>query len=344
MDIEALKRWFVQYRRALPWRDNPTPYAVWISEVMLQQTQVNVVIPYFERWMSRFPTVATLAQAESQDVIKMWEGLGYYSRARHLHSGARYILEYFNGCIPNDEKSLSQIKGLGPYTIGAIRSFAFKQKAAAVDGNVLRVLSRLYNVHEPINQPRVIKQLRTVAERLLPESEPWLAAEAFIELGATICTRKPLCGRCPLKTGCQAHSHGTQNQLPIKDRKIMVEKLFRAVAVIKGPKGLLLRKCGEGEVMSDLHEFPYFDSPEEGLSHDAVASKLPLPLNWQYSLSPVAHTFTRYRVKLNPEVFYCSEEHPVDGYEWKQWSEIATLAFSSGHRKVLQAMLKEECP
>ena len=137
MDNKKLKQWFINEKRDLPWRENPSPYAVWVSEMMLQQTQVSVVIPYFMRWMDRFPSIRALASADISEVIKVWEGLGYYSRARYLHEGARYIVEHFGGELPSDEESLKKIKGIGPYTIGAIRSFAFHQRTSAVDGNVM---------------------------------------------------------------------------------------------------------------------------------------------------------------------------------------------------------------
>ena len=157
---------------------------------MLQQTQVSVVIPYFDRWMNRFPTLRHLAKATLDEVIKEWEGLGYYSRARNLHEGARYVLEKHEGILPETREELQKIKGLGPYTIGAIRSFAFHHKAAAVDGNVIRVLARYFKIEDDIAKPKTIQMIRDRAEAILPEIEPWIVAEALIELGATLCTKK----------------------------------------------------------------------------------------------------------------------------------------------------------
>src|SRR3990167_4180187 len=147
-DHESLKRWFFINRRILPWRENPSPYEVWVSEVMLQQTRVSVVIPYFNRWMKHFPTISDLAKASIEAIIKVWEGLGYYSRARNLHEGAKYLLQFHAGELPDSPEHLKKVRGLGPYTIGAIRSFAFKQKAAAIDGNVLRVIARYFSIME----------------------------------------------------------------------------------------------------------------------------------------------------------------------------------------------------
>ena len=159
MEIGKLKKWFLSNRRPLPWRENPSPYEVWVSEVMLQQTQVGVVIPYFKRWMQTFPTISTLARAPIEQVIKLWEGLGYYSRARNLHAGARYLLEFHGAELPDDPVALSRVKGVGPYTRGAILSFAFKQRAAAVDGNVLRVMARLLGIEEEVDKGEVKRQI-----------------------------------------------------------------------------------------------------------------------------------------------------------------------------------------
>lgn len=341
-DAAALTQWFTSHRRALPWRDQPSPYAVWVSEVMLQQTQVSVVIPYFERWMERFPTVQALAKAEIEEVMKLWEGLGYYSRARNLHAGAKYVVEQFKGQIPQEEEALVKIKGLGPYTVAAIRAFAFKQKAAAVDGNVLRVLARLFAIQQPIDQPKVIKYIRQLAQEAMPDDEPWLAAEGVIELGATVCTKRPQCERCPLKQTCQGYAQNLQDVLPMRRKRTATQKLYRTVLVIQSERGLLVRQCEEGEVMSGLHEFPYFDTQEEGLLADQVTCRFPLPLAWLYSLTPVSHTFTRYRVKLDPMIFYCPDPENVSGYRWISMDSIGRMAFSSGHKRILNAVLKEE--
>ena len=185
LDFYPLKKWFLIEQRDLPWRKINDPYAIWISEIMLQQTQVAVVIPYYLKWMQRFPTIQALAEAESDEVIKMWEGLGYYSRARNLHAGARYLIEFFGGILPNNESDLAKIKGLGPYTIGALLSFAFHQKKAAVDGNVMRVMARCYELDDDIAKSKTQKKIRHLVEEILPEDESWIVNEALIELGAT---------------------------------------------------------------------------------------------------------------------------------------------------------------
>ncbi len=245
--FELLKKWFLENRRDFPWRESPTPYAVWISEVMLQQTQASVVIPYFLRWMDQFPTIEALANADPEEVIKAWEGLGYYSRARNLHAGARYVQEHFHGKLPSDTESLSKIKGLGLYTIGAIQSFAFHQKTPAVDGNVLRVVSRYCMLKDDIKKPKTVAAIRKWIEMQLPDETPWVINEALIELGATICKRKPNCPKCLLNQTCLSFQHGLQEQLPIKGKPPVSISLYRIVAVIESNGRYLVKKEKKGK-------------------------------------------------------------------------------------------------
>lgn len=344
LQIDQLKRWFVSQRRDLPWREHPTPYAVWVSEVMLQQTQVSVVIPYFERWMMMFPTIRDLALAPLDAIIKEWEGLGYYSRARNLHEGARYVLEHHQGELPASEVELQKIKGLGPYTIGAILSFAFHKRKAAVDGNVLRVLARYYGLSDDISLTKSVKKIQLLAQTLLPEEEPWIISEALIELGATVCTRKPKCNECPLRGSCVAFASGKTDSLPVKSAKAATTNLYRAVAVVMHEKHLLVRRGLKGEIMSDLHEFPYFelDKAEDDVDdlQRRVQCDLKLDVKWKESLSPVKHSFTRYRAHLFPHLFHAKTATRVVGYDWISLEALQNLAFSSGHRRIYTNALK----
>jgi len=339
-DSKALKGWFRSEKRDLPWRLNPTPYAVWVSEVMLQQTQVTVVIPYFERWMCRFPSVKKLAESPLDDVIEQWEGLGYYSRARNLHEGAKYVLEHHQGALPSTQKELEKIKGLGPYTVGAILSFAFHQKVPAVDGNVIRVLSRLFNVKDDIAKLKTVRQLRELASEILPDKEPWIVSEALIELGATVCTKKPKCGECPLQSFCEAYTQGVAETLPYKSTKIRIVPLYRAVAVVTYEDKLLIQRGKKGEIMSDLHEFPYFEISASGMSvtelHQQVQDRFQLEVEHFGSLPEVSHSFTRYRVRLSPALFKCLHHRVIPEYDWVPFSKVKELAFSSGHRRILK--------
>lgn len=341
-DIDSLKRWFLDQSRDLPWRGTPSPYAVWVSEVMLQQTQVSVVIPYFERWMRVFPSIEALAKADLDSVIKEWEGLGYYSRARNLHQGARYVVEHHQGILPDSYDQLKKIKGLGPYTIGAILSFAFHQRKAAVDGNVMRVLARYHCFKEEITKSTSIKHISTLAEEMLPEKEPWTISEALIELGATVCMRKPKCFECPMKNGCKAYSAGIAEQLPIKSIKQAITQLYRAVAVIHAKDHILIKRGSGGKIMSDLHEFPYFDLPVALIDPKIVVKKLReelyVSVEWQKKLPEEKQSFTRYRAQLFPHYFTTGELIDIPEYEWMPKNRLKELAFSSGHKRILMQL------
>ena len=342
--MERLRSWFQTNKRSLPWRDNPTPYSVWVSEIMLQQTRAEVVIPYFHEWMKKFPNIQSLAEAPIESVIKTWEGLGYYSRARNLHAGAQTIIQQFSGQIPSSSDELNKIKGIGPYTIGAIRSFAFKQKAAAVDGNVLRVISRYKGIKEDIGKTKTRKLIENEVFKILPENAPWEIMEAFIELGAQVCGKKALCSSCPLKRDCYTNLNGQQKILPIKEKKIQYEKRFRAVALIENNQHFLVRKVNEGEIMSGLYEFFYIDlnSPEEEINKilTHLEKKSALPLIYRKKLPKVNHTFTRFRVQILPFLLQTKEQKEVPSYQWKTLEELDLLPFSSGHKKVLQNLNK----
>jgi A/G-specific adenine glycosylase len=340
-DWTPLKAWFLDEKRDLPWRNNPSPYQVWISEVMLQQTQVAVVIPYFERWMEKFPTIQKLAEAPIDEVIKIWEGLGYYSRARNIHETAKYIMKEHEGVIPNTKEELSKMKGLGPYTIGAIQSFAFKMKAAAVDGNVIRVLSRYFLIEDDISKGKTVNSMRNFLQEQLPEDESWIISEALIELGATVCQKKPRCQICPLKKTCKGYIQGVAHELPVKSAKIKYEKLFRAVGVVNFENQYLVRRGEKGQIMSDLYEFPYMEIQE---SEEPKAISLTKHFKKSFGISlkyvsdypKMSHSFTRFRVVLSPYQYQVKEKFELEGYEWRTLEELKKLAFSSGHRKILQ--------
>ncbi len=325
---DALKRWFLKEARDLPWRGNPTPYAVWISEVMLQQTQVSVVKDYFLRWMDRFPTIEALSCASQDEVIKVWEGLGYYSRARNLHAAAKFLTQKHGGVLPQTRSELSEVKGLGPYTIGAILSFAFRKKAAAVDGNVIRVLSRYFCIEEDIGKSSTLKKIWTIAEEILPDSEPWLVTEGLIELGASVCKREANCWACPLQKGCLAFKRGMQAELPKKEKKVKITSLMREVFVISRGDRFLLKKVAQGQVMAGLYEFPYLEKKRAGFPFSFAAKKVK-------SLPEVKHSFTRFKVKLIPSYWQAEDCPDVPEHEWVPLDVIKKCSFSSGHRKIL---------
>lgn len=325
--IKSLKEWFLDFKRSLPWRENPTPYRVWVSEMMLQQTQVSVVLPYFEKWMAIFPTIHALADAPLERVLKVWEGLGYYSRARYLHEGAKYLVQHCGGDLPSQSEELAKIKGIGPYTRGAILAFAFRKKASAVDGNVIRVLSRFLREESE-------KKIRIYAEEILPEHEPWILSEGLIELGATLCIKEPQCSQCPLRTECAAFRNNEQHLFPKKTSRPQTTFLKREVAVICSQKGYLVQKTERGKVMADLYEFPYMEKGSKNIERE-FEDLLGLDLRYLHALPEQKHTFTRYKVFLFPHLF---EAQTSNQYVWRGKEELKRLPFSSGHKRILQLL------
>jgi A/G-specific adenine glycosylase len=248
-----LLSFFDERQRILPWRNQSDPYRIWVSEIMLQQTRVDAVIPYYERWLVRFPTLHSLAAADPEAVLRAWEGLGYYSRARNLQHAARRVMEQHGGRLPRDYALLRALPGIGDYTAGAIASIAFGQAEPAVDGNARRVLCRLLDLPNPS-----ARDLRRIAKRLVPADRPAAFNQALMELGATICTaRKPACLRCPLRQSCRARAHDTVALRPARKPKKDIPSFDVGTAVITAADGcvLLARRPARG-LLAGLWEFP----------------------------------------------------------------------------------------
>lgn len=335
--MQILHEWFQQNRRDFPWRESPTPYKVWVSEVMLQQTRASVVIPYFLRWLEQFPNVRALAEAPLEKVIKVWEGLGYYSRARNLHKGAQQIVDQFEGEIPSKREDLESIHGLGPYTVGAIMSFGFKQRAPAVDGNVTRVLTRYFSIEENICKQSTKRKITASAESILDANEPWITAEALIELGATVCTPRPRCSSCPLQKNCLGQDKA--EFLPIKNAERETTQLKRTVVLIECQNKILVKKGEKGKVMADLYEFPYFEMEKDHWTQKmivrAVLEQFNLKVKIVEKLPMVTHTFTRFRAQLYPIRCETETMEKIEGFEWVSQDIIPELPFSAGHRRIL---------
>jgi len=330
-----METWFEANKRDFPWRRDPTPYRVWISEVMLQQTRASVVVPYFLRWMDLFPNVKRLYMAPIEQVIKAWEGLGYYSRARNIHAAAKQIVEEFGGEMPDAREALLSLPGFGAYTTGAVLSFGFHKRAAAVDGNVLRVLSRYFLIEENVSKTKVRRKIEEKAEAMLDPSRPWVTAEALIELGATVCLPQPLCEDCPLSKGCLALQAGKADALPIKNEERGVTSLRRTVFVIEHEGCVLVRKGERGKVMADLYEFPYIEAAcGRGKVVDSAHSFVGGELVFVRKLTERQHTFTRYKANLSPYLIRARRREASTGYEWVPIVQISDLPFSSGHRKI----------
>jgi A/G-specific adenine glycosylase len=301
--------WYQLNKRSLPWRDRQPvdPYAVWVSEIMLQQTRVEAVIPYYERWMKLFPTVHALAQASEHDVLNAWEGLGYYSRARNLHKAARIVTEQYGGELPRDLEKLSKLPGIGRYTLGAIASIAFGMDVPALDGNIKRVYARLFDLSEPVDTPPGERLLWELAEKQLPPQQAGDYNQALMDLGATICIPKnPRCLICPLMKICQARQNGTQNLRPVKSPKKAVPHHTHAAGVItQDDQVLLARRPSEG-LLGGMWEFPngrVTGDPLAGLA-DALKKGYNLRLRksrkalHQEPVAIVDHGYTHFTVSV----------------------------------------------
>nr|WP_223703472.1 A/G-specific adenine glycosylase [Sutcliffiella deserti] len=262
---DDLINWFIQEQRDLPWRQDQDPYKVWVSEIMLQQTKVDTVIPYFNSFIEQFPNIESLAYAKEDKVLKAWEGLGYYSRARNLQSAVREVHERYGGIVPNNAQEISTLKGVGPYTTGAILSIAYGVPEPAVDGNVMRVLSRVLLIREDIAKAKTRKIFETVIRDLISKDNPSFFNQGLMELGAIVCTpTSPSCMLCPVQEHCRAFHEGVQRELPIKSKK----KASKQVALVAGilmdeEENILIRRRPSEGLLANLWEFPNFPKLDE---------------------------------------------------------------------------------
>lgn len=259
---EELLAWYRRGNRDLPWRKNRDPYRIWVSEIMLQQTRVDTVIPYFERFMANFPTVRALAEAPEEEVLKCWEGLGYYSRARNLQSGAKMVMELYNGIIPDDKEAVAGLKGVGPYTAGAIMSIAFNRPEPAVDGNVMRVLSRYFCLEDDIAKPKTRVGIEKLAGSLIPADAAGDFNQALMELGALVCTPKsPSCLPCPVMEHCEARLAGKEAELPVKTKAKPPRPEYRLAAIVEGSGEhagkVLVRRRPDTGLLAQMWELPH---------------------------------------------------------------------------------------
>lgn len=259
---DTLALWYEQHRRTLPWRSDPSPYHVWLSEVILQQTRVNQGLEYYNRFIERWPALEDLAAATEEEVLKMWQGLGYYSRARNLHQCALQVMQRHGGQFPKDYLQLRQLQGIGSYTAAAIASIAFDQPVAVVDGNVYRVLSRLFDIETPINSKEGVALFAKLAQELLDEEHPGRHNQALMEFGALQCLpQHPNCLQCPLSANCLALSHHTVEQRPVKENKVKVRTRYFHYLVFVTPKHeILLHKREDDDIWKNLYDFPCVES------------------------------------------------------------------------------------
>lgn len=301
---QMLLDWYDQSRRELPWRAAPAdavdPYKVWLSEIMLQQTTVKAVIPYFERFLARWPDVNALASASLDDVLAAWAGLGYYSRARNLHKCAQAVVESHGGAFPTTEAELRDLPGIGPYTAAAIAAIAFGERATPVDGNIERVVARLFAVRQPL--PAAKPEIKRLAATLTPARRAGDYAQAMMDLGASLCSpKKPSCLMCPLQTDCHGAHLGIAASLPTRGAK-QERPTRRGIAfmALREDGAVLLRKRPEAGLLGGMMEVPSSEWSEGGVeAAEAIASAAPVRGEWVPMVGHIAHVFTHFRLQLD---------------------------------------------
>lgn len=329
-----LLAWYDKHKRDLPWRRNTDPYRVWVSEIMLQQTRVAAVIPYFERWMTALPDVAALAAVDEEQLMKLWQGLGYYSRARNLKKAAQVIVTEHGGEFPRAYDALLKLPGVGEYTAGAVASIAFSERVSAVDGNVLRIAARLCDFHEDILDTRVKKSMRTALDASLPQERCGDFNQALMDLGATVClpNGKPLCEECPLAALCRAREMGTAQSLPVRAKKAKrrIEELTVYLFIKDGT--VALRKRDDTGLLAGLWEFPHISGTlDENTAPDTLAQWGLTALDWKKKIG-AKHIFTHVEWHMTGYLVTVKGEGLSD-LMWADREKLASLAVPGAFQK-----------
>jgi len=349
-DVPRLLVWFDQNRRALPWRENKNPYAIWVSEIMLQQTRVDQATPYYLRFMKQFPTVQDLATTDQQSLMKAWEGLGYYSRARNLQAAAQEIVATYNAKLPNNYDELISLKGIGPYTAAAISSIAFGEAKAAIDGNVIRVVSRYFGIQDDVTKSAIKKKITDLAQSMIDKDRPGDFNEAMMELGATVCkVGTPLCNKCPLQPNCVAEKMVLQPSIPYKPKKKKVPTKDIAVGIMfNEQQKVLIAKRPEEGLLGGLWEFPggKKEDNEDLVSclHREFEEELAVQLNDVESFMEVKHAYSHFKVILH--VYLCKHKSGTpkalasQELKWVNLDELSEYPFPKANHYIIEALHK----
>lgn len=346
---QCLLTWFAEQQRPLPWRQHYRPYEVWISEIMGQQTQMERVAQYFQRWLVQFPDLISVAEAPEQAILKAWEGLGYYSRARNIQRAARQLIEAGDEDIPSDAARLLALPGIGPYTAAAILSIAFNQPVPLRDANVERVFARLADIDRPLKQTATQKRLAALAENLLDRQHPRAYNQALMELGALVCTpKKPLCSRCPVQHHCRAHRADTVEFRPLPNGKQKKIDIVMACAILRHQEKFFIQQRLTEDIWGGLWEFPGGRLEEGEQPLQAAIREVAEETGWQVTdlqaFETVVHHYTRYRVTLHgfigalgaapiPPALSAAQQ-----YAWVNMEELAQYPYPAGHRLLVAAL------
>lgn len=321
---KGLINWYTRNKRDLPWRNIEDPYKIWLSEVILQQTRVDQGLPYFNHFVENYPTVYHLAESKLDDVLRSWQGLGYYSRARNLHQCAKTIVDKYNGKFPSTRDELIKLPGIGAYTSAAIASFAFGKKEAVVDGNVIRVITRLYGIEENIADRQISKQIKMIVDDLIPKTDPALFNQAIMEFGALHCNpKKPFCSTCGFLEICSAQKNGNQEKIPFKLRKIKKRIRFFNYLIIKIQDNLLLRKRKEKDIWNELFEFFLVETTSE-ISFEKF--HLPSILTLYPQMWAITEESKMYKHLLSHQTIMCrfyeidmSKKFKFNSMDWEEY-------------------------
>ncbi|WP_088103142.1 A/G-specific adenine glycosylase [Halalkalibacter urbisdiaboli] len=341
----SLVSWFIENQRELPWRESKDPYRVWVSEIMLQQTRVDTVIPYYTHFMREFPDAKSLAYAEEERILKAWEGLGYYSRVRNLQTAVREVVEQYNGHVPDTREEISTLKGVGPYTAGAILSIAYGKPEPAVDGNVMRVLSRVLLIREDIAKAKTRKLFEDILYELISKKDPSSFNQGLMELGALVCTpTSPGCLLCPVRTHCSAYEAGVQQELPVKAKKKKPSAKQMAALVLKNEKGqVLIEKRPDNGLLARLWQFPNVETASKGEEQKTelkreVDDKFKTSITVGMAIQSVQHVFSHLIWDITVFEGTVNEKiHESETRKWVDWNEIEQFAFPVSHQKIIEA-------
>ena len=336
---KKLTDWYLQNKRELPWRQTKDPYRIWLSEIILQQTRVEQGMPYYFRFTETYPDIYALADAPEDDVLKLWQGLGYYSRARNLHATAKKVASDFSGKFPNTYTEIKKLKGIGDYTASAIASICFDEAAAVVDGNVYRVLSRVFGIDTPIDSTAGKKQFKALAQKLIDSKDPATFNQALMEFGATQCKPKnPYCLHCPFQQDCVAYSSGKINELPVKKGKVKVRDRYFNYVIFLGPTGeTIINQRSEKGIWHGLFDFPLVESTE-ALEAEQLTKRVQ-ELQLEGDLKPVAvHELNLKQIRLlTPEAIIHKLSHQK--LHVKFW--LVNLGQATGLKTIAYTDLKD---
>lgn len=348
MNVDALIAWYRTAKRDLPWRATTDPYAIWISEVMSQQTRVDTVIPYYHRFLERFPDACALANASQHDVLSLWEGLGYYSRARNLQTAAKQVCLDHGGRIPSDEHAFRALKGVGPYTAAAVLSIAFGQRLAVMDGNVMRVASRVRGLRGDIRSATVTKSIQAIVDAAIPSDQPGDFNQAMMELGATVCTpKKPDCGSCPLSDDCVALRDGVIGEIPFKSPKAKVPHHRIVVGIISDADGkLLIARRPDTAMLGGLWEFPggkvEAGETDEAALRRELREELGIDIAEPKAFHTLKHAYSHFRITLASYTCMLLSGHPKPlaskELKWVTVEELGDYPFPKANRTLTLAL------